>query len=146
MAEVESLSARLSQQQGKCVQPQQMAIPPFPTYARGNGQASCNTNPWGKFYPITGGNGQMNSNPWDKSGPNGGGNNVQPGVSMSNIDLNLINLINDMVRKQFNQLEVRENFYLKLISKPYQSWIDKVPFPPGFTQPEFKMFNGKGHP
>ncbi|KAL3498278.1 hypothetical protein ACH5RR_041010 [Cinchona calisaya] len=65
----------------------------------GNGQASCSTNLWGKFYPNTRGNGQMNSNPWDNFGPNIGGNNVQPGVSMSNIDPNLISLINDMIPK-----------------------------------------------
>ncbi|KAL3527477.1 hypothetical protein ACH5RR_012133, partial [Cinchona calisaya] len=81
------------------------------TYAGGNGQASCSTNPWEKFYPNTRGNRQMNSNPWDNSGPNIRGNNVQPGVSMSNIDPNLISLINDKVRKQFNQWEGGENNY-----------------------------------
>ncbi|KAL3529065.1 hypothetical protein ACH5RR_008387 [Cinchona calisaya] len=146
MAEVESLNARLSQQKGKYVKPQQTATPPFPAYVGGNAQASCSTKPWEKFYPSTGGNRRMNSNPWDNFGPNVGGTNVQPRVSTSNIDPNLISLINDIVRKQINQLEVRENCYLKLISKPYPSWIDKVSFPPGFTQLEFKMFNGKGNP
>ncbi|KAL3519919.1 hypothetical protein ACH5RR_018068 [Cinchona calisaya] len=109
----QSLNARLSHQEGKYVQPQQTAIPSFPAYVGDNGQASCNTNPWEKFYPNTGGQWTNEFQPWDNSGPNVGGNNVQLGVSMSNIDPNLISLINDMILK-VQIWHLRQNFNTKV--------------------------------
>ncbi|KAL3529356.1 hypothetical protein ACH5RR_008678 [Cinchona calisaya] len=111
VAEMECFNTKLSQQQGKHVLQQQMAIQPFPTYAGGNGQVSCSTNQWGKFYPNTGSNRQMNSNPWGNSGLNIGGNNVQAGASMSNIDPNLVSLINDMHKRALNHVGMYANFH-----------------------------------
>lgn len=33
-----------------------------------------------------------------------------------------------------------------MITKPYPAWIDSVPYTPGFSQPDFKMFDGTGDP
>lgn len=33
-----------------------------------------------------------------------------------------------------------------MITKPYPAWVDAIPFPPGFSQLDFKMFNGTGDP
>lgn len=33
-----------------------------------------------------------------------------------------------------------------MITKPYPAWIDSVPYTPGFSQPDFQMFDGTGDP
>lgn len=33
-----------------------------------------------------------------------------------------------------------------MITKPTPAWIDSVPYTPGFSQPDLKMFDGRGDP
>ncbi|KAH7850439.1 hypothetical protein Vadar_032901 [Vaccinium darrowii] len=54
----------------------------------------------------------------------------------------LLEQIKDLLKK------AKEKDYegFRMITKPYPAWVDTIPFPLGFSQPDFKMFGGTGDP
>ncbi|KAF7149768.1 hypothetical protein RHSIM_Rhsim02G0166900 [Rhododendron simsii] len=64
----------------------------------------------------------------------------------SNLNLILMAMIDDMVKKQVKKAKEKDDEGFRMITKPHPAWVDTVPFPPGFSQPEFKMFGGTGDP
>lgn len=58
----------------------------------------------------------------------------------------LMAMIDDMVTKQVKKVKEKDDENFRVITKPYPTWIDAVPFPSYFSQPDFKMFDGRGDP
>nr|CAD1817824.1 unnamed protein product [Ananas comosus var. bracteatus] len=54
--------------------------------------------------------------------------------------------IDSAVVAKFKQLAQDNEPLLRESDKPYQAWHDLVPFPPGYTRPQFQMFDGTGDP
>ena len=53
--------------------------------------------------------------------------------------------MNQLVKKKVKEAKEKEEDN-RTITKPYPAWIDSVPYTPGFSQPDFKMFDGTGDP
>lgn len=53
--------------------------------------------------------------------------------------------MNQLVKKQVKEAKEKEEDN-RMITKPTPAWIDSVPYTPGFSQPDFKMFDGTGDP
>ncbi|KAH7838052.1 hypothetical protein Vadar_021485 [Vaccinium darrowii] len=64
----------------------------------------------------------------------------------SNMSPILMAMIDEMVKKQVKKAKEKDDEGFRMITKPYPAWVDTVPFPPGFSQPDFKMFGGTGDP
>nr|CAD1844035.1 unnamed protein product [Ananas comosus var. bracteatus] len=54
--------------------------------------------------------------------------------------------IDSAVVAKFKQLAQDNEPLLSESDKPSQAWHDLVPFPPGYTRPQFQMFDGTGDP
>lgn len=57
----------------------------------------------------------------------------------------LLATMNQLVKKQVKEAKEKEEDN-RVITKPYPAWIDSVPYTPGFSQPDLKMFDGTGDP
>ncbi len=57
----------------------------------------------------------------------------------------LLATMNQLVKKKVKEAKEKEEDN-RMITKPYPAWIDSVPYTPGFSQPDFKMFDGTGDP
>ncbi|KAG5529107.1 hypothetical protein RHGRI_029692 [Rhododendron griersonianum] len=57
----------------------------------------------------------------------------------SNANPMLMAMIDDMVKKQVKKAKEKDDKGFRMITKPYPAWVDTVPFPPGFSQPDFKI-------
>ncbi|KAH7845449.1 hypothetical protein Vadar_002112 [Vaccinium darrowii] len=64
----------------------------------------------------------------------------------SNMNPMLMAMIDDMVKKQIKKAKEKDDEGFRMITKPYPACVDTIPFPPGFSQPDFKMFGGTGDP
>ncbi|CAL5430658.1 unnamed protein product [Camellia sinensis] len=53
----------------------------------------------------------------------------------------LMAMIDDMVRRQVKKVKEKDDENFRIITKPYPAWVDAVPFPSSFSQPNFKMFD-----
>ncbi|CAL5431262.1 unnamed protein product [Camellia sinensis] len=58
----------------------------------------------------------------------------------------LMAMIDDMVRRQVKKVKEKGDENFQIITKSYPAWVDAVTFPSGFSQPDFKMFDGTGDP
>lgn len=53
--------------------------------------------------------------------------------------------MNQLVNKEGKEAKEKEEDN-RMITKSTPAWIDSVPYTPGFSQPDFKMFDGRGDP
>ena len=58
----------------------------------------------------------------------------------------LMAMIDDLVRKQVRKMKEKDDESFRMVTKPYPARVDAVPFPSGFSQSDFKMFDGTGDP
>jgi hypothetical protein len=54
--------------------------------------------------------------------------------------------IENMLSKKFAGLGAYAPLSISDYNKPYPEWNDDVPFPPGYHQPKFVVFDGTGDP
>ncbi|KAG8376466.1 hypothetical protein BUALT_Bualt09G0066400 [Buddleja alternifolia] len=104
-------------------------VTPPQTWIGANAQVGYNTQSYGNPY----------SDPY-KANP------LPIPIMGGSLDPSLLAYVDDLVKREIKRNEDGMTHNLKIVTKPYPSWVDKVPFPPGFTQPEFRRFDGKGNP
>ncbi|KAG8369438.1 hypothetical protein BUALT_Bualt14G0013700 [Buddleja alternifolia] len=104
-------------------------VTPPQTWIGANAQVGYNTQSYGNPY----------SDPY-KANP------LPIPIMGGSLDPSLLAYVNDLIKREIKRNEDGMTHNLKIVTKPYPSWVDKVPFPPGFTQPEFRRFDGKGNP
>ncbi|CAL5425633.1 unnamed protein product [Camellia sinensis] len=76
----------------------------------------------------------------------GGNGPCYSDLTSGGMNLLLMAMIDDMVRRQVKKVKEKDDENFRIITKPYPAWVDAVPFPSGFFQPDFKMFDGTGDP
>ncbi|KAG8367735.1 hypothetical protein BUALT_Bualt16G0103800 [Buddleja alternifolia] len=104
-------------------------VTPPQTWIGANAQVGYNTQSYGNPY----------SDPY-KANP------LPIPIMGGSLDPSLLACVDDLIKREIKRNEDGMTHNLKIVTKPYPSWVDKVPFPPGFTQPEFRRFDGKGNP
>ncbi|KAH7851205.1 hypothetical protein Vadar_008576 [Vaccinium darrowii] len=67
-------------------------------------------------------------------------NDEEQNPTSSNMNSMLMAMIDDIGKKQVKKAKEKDDEGFQMITKPYPAWVDIVPFPPGFSQPDFKMF------